>query len=105
MSQIKINKSVIFDENFEIVLPVKLLNGNTGRTVHWSSSAKRRKQYEFLLRSLGLVKNPPDYRQRIVVIRLLGKGERFYDTDSVGRSSAKELICFLGLMFLTASSK
>ena len=87
-----INKSVIHDDDFEIVLPIKLNNGNVGRTTHYGASARRRKAYENLLRSLGLVKTPPEHRQRIVVIRLLGKGEKYYDSDSLGRGNVKEIL-------------
>lgn len=79
-------------EEFSIVLPIELDNGNTGRTKHFSQASKRRKQYEGVLRRMGLVKEPPAYQQHVTITRILGRGQRYYDLDSLCRGNAKELL-------------
>ena len=75
-----------------ILIPIDLNNGNAGQTKHWGSSHKLRDEYEELIRAMGLVRTPPDYKQRVVVTRILGKGQRLWDPDSILRGSAKQLI-------------
>jgi hypothetical protein len=84
--------NLIKQETFLIPLPIKLTNGNVGRTTHFGASAKRRMEYEKLIKTLGLVKEPPFYRQSVVVARVLGKGEKYYDPDSLQRGNLKEII-------------
>lgn len=74
-------------------LPIDLSNSNTGRGHHWAASSKRRKEYERIITTLYGKAKPPDCRQRLSITRILGKGQRFYDPDSLGRGAAKELVC------------
>ena len=90
----------------KIRIPHKLKNGNLGRSKHWSSAHKDRKEWMQALRnaeivsigSLGELEQSLRFlaeegrKVGIVVTRVLGKGERLWDSDSVLRGSAKELI-------------
>ena len=73
-------------------LPIELTNGNDGRGSKWFSSAKVRKKIEETLRDLELERDPFEFRVNIVLTRVLGKGQRFWDADSILRGNAKELI-------------
>jgi hypothetical protein len=86
------NKKLLEAENFAVILPVELTNGNEGRTKHFGASNKRRQEYEELFRTLGFVRTPPDYRQTVTLTRILGKRQRFYDPDSLMRGNVKEII-------------
>ena len=73
-------------------LPVELTNGNDGRGSKWFSSAKVRKQIEQTLRLHGFEREPFDRPVHVDITRILGKGQRLWDADSVLRGNAKELI-------------
>lgn len=76
-----------------IMLPIELTNGNDGRGSTFWSSNKRRQDMESELRLLGHVRQPFDEKVALVrVTRILGKRQRLWDPDSIGRGSAKELI-------------
>lgn len=75
-----------------IVLPIELTNGNDGRTKHFWQAAARRKQYEATIRLLHARPKPIPTPVTITVTRVLGKGQRLFDADSLGRGNAKELI-------------
>lgn len=75
-----------------VIVPIALTNGNEGRNKHFGAAAKRRKEYEQTLRAMGLVRQPFDFPISLTLTRILGKGQRYYDPDSVLRGSAKELI-------------
>lgn len=75
----------------ERVVPIELTNGNDGRTKHFGQSAKRRKQYAKALRLLGWKREPFTIPVRVRVTRLLGKGQRFWDSSSCGRGNWKEI--------------
>jgi len=72
------------------LLPVKLTNGNDGRGSRWFKADKRRKA--IVKQLAGLKREPFSDPVRVVLTRVLGKGERLWDADSVGRGNAKELI-------------
>lgn len=74
-----------------VTLPVKLTNGNGGRSQKWFLTAKDRDAFEALLRSLGHVYSPIPFPVQLVVTRLLGKRERFWDYSSGFRGNWKEL--------------
>ena len=44
------------------------------------------------LSTLGLKAEPPTWKQRVTITRILGKGERRWDADSVLRGNAKQLL-------------
>ena len=72
-----------------IMIPIELNNGNTGRGHKWFRSSKLRSQYEEQLRDLPR----PNFTvpTRNVVTRVLGKGQRLWDSSSVGRGNWKEI--------------
>lgn len=73
-----------------LILNAALSNNNEGQTRHFGASVKWKRLYQRAL--LGKRRTPPDYPQRITITRILGKGERLWDADSVLRGSAKQLI-------------
>lgn len=80
------------DEEICVMLPIELTNGNDGRGSKWFNSAKMRKKIETKLRALGLTRSEPiPYRCFNIVTRILGKGQRLWDSSSVGRGNWKEI--------------
>lgn len=75
-----------------LVLPIELTNGNDGRTKHFGQAAARRRRFEATVRLLHDHPKPVATPVRITVTRVLGRGQRLWDADSVGRGNAKELI-------------
>ena len=73
------------------VLPFELTNGNTGRGGKWFNSAKIRKQLEMQLRSIYPKRKPFDFPVVVHVTRVLGKGQRLWDSSSIGRGNWKEI--------------
>lgn len=78
-----------YQETFKI--PFELTNGNDGRGNKWFSSANLRKQFESDLRKLRMVRTPYPFPVKVEVWRVLGKGQRLWDYDSIGRGNAKEI--------------
>jgi hypothetical protein len=74
-----------------VKLPFELTNSNNGRGHHWGGSAKIRKQFEETLRKLRMVRTPFLFPVKVHVVRVLGKGQREWDYDSIGRGNAKEI--------------
>jgi len=74
-------------------LPVVLTNGNEGRNKRWFSAAKNRTQIEYILRLHGHAMDEP-FNEPIVLrlTRVLARGQRMWDSDSIGRGNAKELV-------------
>jgi hypothetical protein len=95
---------------FTISLNKELKNGNEGRSKHWSSAHTSKKQWKKVLAEAdiecetGLVLDvqtfleevlgdrPVQQRVGLVFTRVLGKGQRMYDSDSIIRGNAKELL-------------
>lgn len=73
------------------LLPFELTNGNDGRGGKWFNSAKIRKQAEQKLRSMNLNRKPFDFPVTVHVTRILGKGQRLWDSSSIGRGNWKEI--------------
>jgi hypothetical protein len=73
------------------ILPIALTNGNEGRTKHFGSAAARRKKYERQLRQLGLVRGPFTCQVDVLVTRILGPGQREWDSSSVLSGNYKEI--------------
>ena len=76
----------------DIVLPIELTNGNTGRSNRWFRTAKVREWIEATLRLNKLVRVPFVNRCDVHIVRILGKGQRLWDADSLLRGNSKELI-------------
>ena len=76
-------------ELLRIVLPIELTNGNDGRGYAWQRSAARRKK---LAKQLAQYRREPfDVPVVVEVTRILGKGQRLWDSSSIGRGSYKEV--------------
>jgi len=76
-------------ELLRIILPVELTNGNDGRGYAWQRSASRRKK---LAKQLSRHRRVPFSVPVVVeVTRILGKGQRLWDSSSVGRGNWKEI--------------
>lgn len=73
-------------------LPIELTNGNEGRSKHWGSAAKRRSEYEGIIRLLRPNPRPVETPVRLTITRVLGRKQRLYDADSLARGNAKEII-------------
>jgi len=74
-----------------MILPIELTNGNDGRGNAWYSTKDQRKKYEKLLRKMDLVREPFDFPVKVSVVRVLGKGQRLWDSSSVLRGNWKEI--------------
>lgn len=72
-------------------LPIELDNGNYGRTTHFGRSASRRKKYEKIIRSIYGQQTPFGIQVDLVVRRILGPKQRFWDSSSVLRGNWKEI--------------
>jgi hypothetical protein len=72
-------------------LPFELTNGNDGRGSKWFSSAKLRKKFEADLRKMRMIRSPFLFPVTVHVVRVLGKGQRLWDTSSLGRGNWKEI--------------
>jgi hypothetical protein len=85
---------VIFGELIaEIDLPIELINRNDGRGHHFGRTASERKKIEKILRASGHLRAAPmPCAVDLKIIRVLGKGQRVWDADSVLRGNSKELI-------------
>jgi len=76
---------------FTATLPVNLTNNNNGQSRHFGKSASDRKELEKILRGLGLVRKPFDVPVVVYVTRVLGKGQRCWDSSSGLRGTYKQL--------------
>jgi len=87
-----------FWKAFTIQIYRELNNGNNGRTKHWTSAHRDRKAWRKSFDSAIVIFGdgsttafydhilaPPDYQQGLVVRRVLGTKQKFYDADSVLR--------------------
>ena len=83
------DKAMNYKETFN--LPFTLTNSNNGRGHHWGGSAKMRKKYESDLCKLRMTRRPFPYPVDVHVVRVLGKGQRLWDTSSIGRGNWKEI--------------
>ena len=73
------------------ILPFELTNGNDGRGSKWFKSSKIRNEFEKNLRLLGYDRKPFKTAVTVHVTRILGQGQRLWDSSSVGRGNYKEL--------------
>lgn len=74
------------------VVFIRLTNGNAGRSKHWSGASKARKAIEKELRYDGLERKPFGFPVILKITRILGKGEKPWDSDSWQRGNLKELV-------------
>lgn len=76
----------------EVTLPIELTNNNQGRGGAWYKTAKVRKQIEERLRLEGMTRQPFEFAVDLHLTRVIGKGQRLWDADSLLRGNSKELI-------------
>lgn len=74
-----------------ITLPIKLTNYNDGQTRHFGMAASQRKKYEKIIRAKFGQQKPFDVPVRILVVRVLGKGQRLWDYSSILRGNWKQI--------------
>lgn len=76
-----------------LTIPMVLTNRNDGQGHHWGRTNSEKKWISHLFVTLGLEREFPfDFKVSLVITRILGKGQRLWDSDSVGRGNAKQLI-------------
>lgn len=75
-----------------LTLPIELTNGNEGRSKHWGAAAKRRAEYERIIRTKYPKAAPVPTPCRVTITRVLGPRQQRFDADSLGRGNAKELV-------------
>jgi hypothetical protein len=76
-----------------VTLPINLTNDNRGRSQHWTKANKRKAEYLQVLAEHLCVRNKYFPRGvKLVITRILGKGQRLWDPDSICRGSVKELV-------------
>jgi len=72
-------------------IPYELTNRNTGRGSHWGNTAREKEEW---VRRLGKLPSPffgVSFPCALVVTRILGPGQKFWDADSILRGNWKEL--------------
>ena len=75
------------------VLPIALNNRNAGQGRAWYDTNKERREIEQVLRLEGCHHaEPMPSPCKVRLTRMLGKGEREWDFDSIGRGNAKQLL-------------
>jgi len=72
-------------------LPMELTNGNDGQQKAWQKSSRVRRTLEYNLRLLRLVYTPRKGKVTVTVVRILGPGQRLWDSSSRGRGNYKQL--------------
>jgi hypothetical protein len=72
-------------------LPMELTNGNDGQQKAWQKSSRVRRTMECNLRLLRLVFTPRKGKVTVTVVRILGPGQRLWDSSSRGRGNYKQL--------------
>ena len=75
-----------------IQLPFELKNKNDGQGHHWGATAAARKKFEKDLFKLRMIRSPFLFPVKLTITRGLGKGQKLWDNDSIGRGNAKQLI-------------
>ena len=76
-------------------ISAELKNYNAGQGRHWGMTHAEKARMQRAVKIAGIdecVSFPFDRKVDIVVTRVLGKGQRFWDQDSVLRGNAKQLI-------------
>jgi hypothetical protein len=77
-----------------VVLPVEMINRNDGQGHAYYRTAKEKKELAATLghNMLGLRRTPFAHRVDVMLTRILGKGQRLFDPDSIGRGNAKQIV-------------
>lgn len=80
------------DGSIELIMPVRLVNNNDGQKRHWYLSAEARAELGMQFKAWFPGRRPLGYPVKVIVTRILGKGQRLWDEDSIGRGNAKQII-------------
>ena len=72
------------------ILPVELTNRNDGQGHHWSRT--QRDKIALRIALAPFKREPFPFRVDVTLTRILGKGQRLFDPDSIGRGNAKQII-------------
>ena len=83
---------MVSDSPLRVELAIELTNGNDGRGSRWFRSSNVRKAIERVLRNYGLEREPFAVPVVLRITRVVGAGQRLWDSDSIGRGNSKELI-------------
>jgi hypothetical protein len=75
----------------DVILPIEIHNKNDGQGKHWAGTHRTRKRMESDLRILGQTRTPFDHPVSVLVTRILGKGQSFWDSSSILRGTYKQL--------------
>lgn len=86
-----VERRIISGGVVELILPIRLTNGNEGRKKHWGKTAAFRKLCEQWCRVWFPRQKPFEHAVRVVVTRILAKRERLCDESSLGRGNWKEI--------------
>ncbi len=73
------------------IIPYDMTNNNDGQGHAWYRTAAARKAIEKQLRFMNYEREPFGFPVRLVVTRMLGARQKFWDADSVLRGSWKSL--------------
>lgn len=76
---------------YSATLPIVLTNNNDGQTRHFGKSAQLRKSFERYMRASGMVRKPFEVPVTVHVTRLIGTGQRLWDSSSGLRGNYKEI--------------
>ena len=80
------------DGSIELLMPIRLTNANNGQTKRYQPSARFRNDCGDWCKVWFPGKKPFDHPVRLLVTRILGKGQQLWDEDSIGRGNAKQII-------------
>lgn len=76
----------------DFTLPMAVRSGNRGRGYHWSHAVRLKRVCALHLHAAGFRRlNPPDFRQVVTFVRVLGPRERLWDEANLALSSFKQL--------------
>ena len=75
-----------------LVLPIQLDNGNSGRSKHWAAAHRSRKAIGATVSLFSPRRTRVRTPARVHVTRVLGKGQRLMDVDSLLRGNFKEIL-------------
>jgi len=75
-----------------LVLPIQLDNGNSGRSKHWAAAHRSRQAVGATVSLFSPRNTKVRTPVRVHVTRVLGKGQRLMDVDSLLRGNFKEIL-------------
>lgn len=79
------------DGTIEVILPIRLTNSNEGRTKHYGPTKRFRDDCGVMCKVWFRDRKPFDFPVKVLVVRLLAKGEHKMDQSSLSRGNWKEI--------------